>query len=169
MTNERFGQNGLGGFFNMMPPKPVTTQMPTSNAVDAGRATSGGTPTGKGPELKMQALKMVTMIFFFITTFDFFGKYCQDASFEYVIQKFKVKNKNANDMFAVSKFFLQGGLKQNLMRTIRKNLGVTDPKVLKGIEHSLTQSFKKIQMEAIHVGPGNSEDTSKEIDLTIPF
>ena len=64
MTNKRFGQNGLGGFFNMMPQKPVTTQMPTSNAVDAGRATSGETPTGKGPELMMQALKMVTMIFF---------------------------------------------------------------------------------------------------------
>ena len=65
----------------MMPQKPVTTQVPPSNAVDAGRATSEGTPTGKGPEVKMQALKMVTMIFFFfITTFDFFGKCCQDAS-----------------------------------------------------------------------------------------
>ena len=42
----------------MMPKEPETRHVPNSN-VDAEKATSGGTPSGEGPGLKMQALKMV--------------------------------------------------------------------------------------------------------------
>merc|ERR550517_1252474 len=54
--------------------------------------------------------------------------------------KFKVKDKNAKDLFMVSKY-LQGSVRGALMGAIKKSLGVLDPKVVKGIDSSLQESY----------------------------
>ena len=79
--------------------------------------------------------------------------------------KFKVKDKNAKDLFMVSKY-LQGSVRGALMGVIKKTLGVLDPKVVKGIDSSLQESFKNIQRDAVHIGTDESE---KEIFLEIPL
>ena len=81
--------------------------------------------------------------------------------------KLKVKDKNARDMFMVSKY-LQGSVRGALLGAIKKSLGVLDPKVVKGIDSSLHESFSNMQKEAVHVGPEDSNET-KEILLQIPL
>ena len=82
--------------------------------------------------------------------------------------KFKVKEKNAKDLFMVSKY-LQGSVRGALMGAIKKSLGVLDPKVVKGIDSSLQESFKNMQKDAVHIGTDDDGNNTKEIFLEIPL
>ena len=43
------------------------------------------------------------------------------------------------------------GAKQSIMQAIKKNLGIEDPAMMKGVERSMTKSFEKMRDQAIHV------------------
>jgi len=81
--------------------------------------------------------------------------------------KMKTENKNPKDMYEVSKY-LQSSVRGAVLKAIKKNLGgVLENKVLKALDESLAESFKKMQKDAVHVD-GDASDT-KEITLKVPL
>ena len=54
-------------------------------------------------------------------------------------------------MWQISNFLMSKGAKQSIMQAIKKNLGIEDPAMMKGVERSMTKSFEKMRDQAIHV------------------
>ena len=82
--------------------------------------------------------------------------------------KMKTQNKNPKDVYEVSKY-LQNSVRGAILKAIKRSLGMLDPKVLKGIDKSLAESFNKMQKDAVHVGGADKPNETKEISLTVPL
>ena len=80
-------------------------------------------------------------------------------------QKIQFKNKDKRDMYRVANYMLQGGVKQSVLKAIRENLGLENPKVLDSISKSLTKSFEQMRQEAIHVNFTEPYRSSKILNL----
>ena len=70
-------------------------------------------------------------------------------------------------MYEVSKYFLENGLRRSLVRAIQENLNLKDPNVIKGIDNSLLNSFRKVQQEAVHVDQADDGDKTINLNLVL--